>query len=138
MSRVFTSVLIIIFIQFTLMSCATTDGTRVDTNQGTVIVSELVVEQEGVLPGSFRDGTRSLFIEYPDSCYEEGIEGMVEIIVNIRDTGQLIGANVERGIGGGCDDAALATISESEFEPAMDMEGMPITARHIVLVTFSL
>jgi len=136
MSRVLTPLLIICFIQFTLISCATTDGTRVETNRGTVTVSSLIVEQEGVLPGSFRGGISSLFIEYPESCYEEGIEGMVEISVNIRDTGELIDSNVERGIGGGCDEAALETISESEFDPAMDMEGMAITARHIVLVTF--
>jgi TonB family protein len=137
MPRVFAAVLIIFLMQFTFSSCATTDGTRVDTNRGTVTVYDLVVEQEGVLPGSFRDGTRSLFIEYPESCYNEGIEGMVEISVNIRDTGEMIDANVERGIGGGCDEAALAAIRDSEYDPAMDMEGMPVTTRHIVLVTFS-
>lgn len=122
---------------FGIISCATTNETQVESNQGTVTVSDPATEQEGLLPASFSDGVRSLFVEYPDGCYEDGIEGMVEISINIRETGELIDARVERGIGGGCDESALATIRNSEFEPAIDMDGMPITARHIVLVTFS-
>ena len=133
----FISFTLFIFLLFLISSCATTDGTRVESNQGTVTVNDPVVEQEGVLPGSFREGVRSLFIEYPERCYGEGIEGMVEIIVDLRDTGEVIDARVERGIGGGCDESALATIRESEFDPSMNAEGMPVAARHIVLVTFS-
>jgi len=130
-----TSVLILIY--FGLISCGTTDVTRVDTNQGTVTVSDLMLEQTGILPASFSDGKGQLFVEYPESCYEEGIEGAVEIALDIRDTGEIIDARVTRGIGGGCDEAALATIRNSEFEPAMSLEdGRPMTARHMVLITF--
>lgn len=134
----FFSTSIILLIISGLLSCATTSETRVDSNQGTVTVSDLMLEQEGVLPGSFSNGKSQLFVEYPDRCYEAGIEGAVEITIDIRETGEIIDARVTRGIGGGCDEAALATIRNSEFSPAMDIEGMPVTARHIVLITFSL
>lgn len=128
----------LLFIFFGLISCASTGETRVDTNQGTVTVSDLIVEQEGVLPGSFSDGKGQLFVEYPDRCFEAGIEGAVEITIDIRETGEIIDARVTRGIGGGCDEAALATIRNSEFEPALDLEdGMPVTVRHFVVVIFS-
>ncbi|CAN5314832.1 hypothetical protein BH23BAC3_BH23BAC3_21620 [soil metagenome] len=133
----FFSISILLFFISGLISCATTGETRVDSNQGTVSVSDLIIEQEGVLPGSFSDGKGQLFVEYPDRCYEAGIEGAVEITIDIRETGEIIDARVTRGIDEGCDEAALATIRNSEFNPAMGIDGMPMTARHIVLVTFS-
>lgn len=133
-------VVFLAFLVYTLLmftSCASVDGTVVQSDRGTITVSSLTVDQEGLFPGTFRAGTGQLMIEYPERCYSAGIEGVVEIFVDIHDDGEVVQARVTRGIGGGCDEAALEAVRESLFNPAIDTEGTPVTARHTIQVTFS-
>ncbi|REL25031.1 energy transducer TonB [Rhodohalobacter sp. SW132] len=120
-----------------LVSCATTDSTVIDSNQGTVTVSSIYIEQDGMVPATFAAGAGGLSIEYPDACYNEGIEGVVLIHLDIRNDGELINAQIEDGIGSSCDEAAIEMIEEQSFNPAMDMGGESVTARHLVQITFS-
>lgn len=120
-----------------LASCATTDSTVIDSNRGTVTVSSIYVEQDGMVPATFAAGAGDLSITYPDACYEEGVEGSVLVHLDIRNDGELINAQIERGIDSNCDEAAIEMIEEQSFNPAMDMDGESVTARHLVQVTFS-
>jgi TonB family protein len=119
-----------------ITSCATTDGTLVESNRGKITVSDLSVEESGLTPGTFRSGVEQLFIEYPERCYDLRIDGLVRIYIDFEENGDIWESYVMRGIGGGCDEAAIRAIRNAEYTPAIDHEGNPVAARHWVTITF--
>ncbi len=128
-----------VFILFTLMNnCAATEGTVVESNRGEVLVGSPAVDRTDIVPGTFAGGKSQLTFRYPEDCYNMGIEGAIEISFDLQDTGELTNARVTRGIGGGCDEAALEAIRNSEFSPAMDLNGNPIPSRHTVQIIYRL
>jgi len=64
-------------------------------------------------------GEESLYkhINYPDLAKKNRIEGKVYIIVLINEKGDVDEANVIKGIGFGCDEAAVAALKKSKFSP---------------------
>ncbi len=56
-------------------------------------------------------------IVYPGSAKDEGIEGRVYIHAFINEKGTVDRAKVLKGIGGGCDQAALKAVEETKFTP---------------------
>lgn len=127
------------FFLLTLMNnCGTTEGTTVESNRGEVLVSSPSVDRTDIVPGTFAGGKSQLSFRYPEDCYNMGIEGPIEITFDLQDTGELTNASVARGIGGGCDEAALEAIRNSEFNPAMDLNGEPIPSRHTIQIIYRL
>lgn len=58
-------------------------------------------------------------VEYPERCRRAGIEGrvMVQFIVNKK--GEVEDPNIIRGLGGGCDEAAVAAVKQAKFKPGL-------------------
>lgn len=56
-------------------------------------------------------------IRYPDVARRAGIEGRVIIQFMVDENGQVRNPLVIRGIGGGCDEAAIAAIQQVEWTP---------------------
>lgn len=56
-------------------------------------------------------------INYPNKARKAGIEGKVIVQFVVDEDGKAGNINVLRGIGGGCDEAAIAVIKKAEFEP---------------------
>ncbi len=84
-------------------------------------------------------GVKSLAekIIYPEKAKKEGIEGRVYIKVFIDENGKEVKAEVLRGIGHGCDEAALSAVKQLHFIPAED-HGEKIKSQVIVPVMFRL
>lgn len=55
---------------------------------------------------------------YPEMAKRAGIEGIVWASFEVNESGEPNNARIERGIGGGADEASLAGVYESEFIPA--------------------
>jgi TonB family protein len=134
-------VAILSIIALLVSACTTTrtpfHHTVVDSNRGTISISSLTVENPGVTPGELKRGAGSLRIEYPDMCWNAGIDGTVILYIDIGDDGDPVDAKITRGIGGGCDEAALRAFRNTEYEPARNPEGDAIETRHWVTVIFS-
>jgi len=54
-------------------------------------------------------------LKYPDEAVKNSIEGIVHLVAEINDNGEVIQAKVVKGIGYGCDEEALRLISDLQF-----------------------
>jgi len=76
-------------------------------------------------------------IKYPESAKEEGIEGKVFILAFIDEKGNVVHTRVLKGIGGGCDKAAVKAVEETKFIPGRQ-RGKAVKVQVTVPILFKL
>ena len=76
-------------------------------------------------------------IQYPEIAKRAGVEGKVYVRAFIDEEGNVVNAEVVKGIGGGCDEAALDAILKTKFTPGKQ-RGKPIKVQVTVPVLFKL
>jgi periplasmic protein TonB len=76
-------------------------------------------------------------IVYPEIARLAGIEGRVMVQFVIDEEGRVHNPVVLRGIGGGCDEAAVEAVKKARFIPGMQ-RGRPVKVRYTLPVTFRL
>lgn len=76
-------------------------------------------------------------IVYPDVAKRAGIEGTVFVETYIDEAGMVTKTIVVRGIGGGCDEAAVEAIRQIMFKPGRQ-EGKPVKVRMSIPIRFRL
>ncbi len=74
---------------------------------------------------------------YPSYAKEKEIEGTVKIRAFIDQNGDVTKAEVEQGIGYGCDDAARITVLYAKFNPGL-IRGKPVKTQLIIPLEFKL
>jgi protein TonB len=90
------------------------------------IVSPVLIESSGVKP------------VYPDEALRAGLEGLVVLEAIVDERGRVGGEiKVVRGLGHGCDEAAVAAVRQWRFRPAT-RNGKPIKVRRIFPILFRL
>ena len=68
----------------------------------------------------------------------DGIEGKVYVRFIVRDNGDIANVEVERGIGGGCDEEALRVVkSMPKWIPATS-EGKLVNVQYVIPINFKL
>jgi len=76
-------------------------------------------------------------IVYPEFARRVGIEGRVFVRFVVNKDGTVSDVEVVRGIGGGCDEAAVEAVRQSRFTPGLQ-RGRPVRVRMALPVTFRL
>ena len=76
-------------------------------------------------------------IRYPDAARRAGIEGRVIIQFIVDENGQVRDPVVVRGIGGGCDEAAIDAIRSVEWSPGRQ-RGRPVRVQFQLPIMFRL
>ncbi len=76
-------------------------------------------------------------IKYPEEAKKYGIEGKVFVRVFIDEKGNVVKAEVFKGIGFGCDDAALTAVRKLHFIPG-ELKGKPVKTQITIPVVFKL
>ncbi len=76
-------------------------------------------------------------LEYPEVARQAGIEGRVVVQFVIDENGQVTDPVVVRGIGGGCDEAAIEAVRQVEFTPGRQ-RGRPVRVRYSIPIVFRL
>src|SRR5690606_35965159 len=76
-------------------------------------------------------------IVYPEIARLAGIEGRVMVSFVIDEEGNVLNPVVVRGIGGGCDEAAVEAVRKAKFTPGMQ-RGRPVRVQFTLPVTFKL
>lgn len=76
-------------------------------------------------------------IQYPDIAKNAGLEGKVYLLVYIDETGKVEDVKVLKGLGGGCDEAAIQGVKETKFTPGKD-KGAPVKVKLSLPITFKL
>lgn len=95
----------------------------------------IAVEQMPELIGGLEAVQR--LIRYPEMARRAGIEGVVYVQFVIDEEGRVINPVVLRGIGGGCDEAAVAAVLQVRFRPGMQ-RGRAVRVQYAIPVRFSL
>ncbi len=76
-------------------------------------------------------------IIYPSIAKEAGIEGRVFLLAFIDENGTVNDVKVLKGIGGGCDEAAIKALKNTKFRPATN-KGKPVKVKFSIAITFKL
>jgi periplasmic protein TonB len=74
---------------------------------------------------------------YPDFAVRAGIEGSVTVLAYVNKEGVVMRTEVLRGIGAGCDEAAMDAVRKVRFKPA-EQRGKPVNVKASVQVSFRL
>lgn len=95
----------------------------------------VVVESMPRLTGGLAELQRS--VEYPKEAIERGVEGRVTVQFLVNKEGNAICPKVIRGIGAGCDQAALKAVQQAKFYPGMQ-RGEPVVVQYSLPIVFRL
>jgi periplasmic protein TonB len=94
-----------------------------------------VVEDPPTIVGGLEAVRKHLI--YPDLAIRAGVEGTVIVLAFVNKDGVVTGTQVVRGIGGGCDEAAMEAVKKVRFNPGMQ-RGKPVNVKVSVPVKFRL
>ena len=121
MTNLKSTILIILLSLIALSGCVSTNqtasfkGTEFYTESGSkVVVGELLTEQ-GFPVDHIEIKVNKEFINYPQVAQRARIEGVVRLYIDVSEQSKIEKTRVTRGIGGGCDEAALNLIRNSEL-----------------------
>jgi protein TonB len=76
-------------------------------------------------------------IIYPEIAIRAGVEGKVFVRAFVDESGSVIKAEVVKGIGAGCDEAAIDAVLQTKFSPGKQ-RGRPIKVQITVPIVFKL
>jgi protein TonB len=76
-------------------------------------------------------------IVYPEIAKRAGVEGKVYILAFVDESGTVTKAQVLKGIGAGCDEAALDAVQKTKFKPGKQ-RGKPVKVQVSIPIVFKL
>lgn len=76
-------------------------------------------------------------IIYPEIAKRAGVEGKVYVLAFVDESGTVTDAKVIKGIGAGCDEAALDAVKKTKFKPGKQ-RGKPVKVQVSIPVVFKL
>lgn len=76
-------------------------------------------------------------INYPEDAKKYGLEGTVSVLAQIDEQGNVGDASVVKGIGLGCDEAAIDAVKKTKFIPGQDKEEV-VSTQVILYIPFLL
>ena len=76
-------------------------------------------------------------IKYPETAQKAGVQGKVYLLIYINENGGVDDVKVLKGLGAGCDEAAIQAIKETKFSPGKD-NGVAIKVKLSLPITFKL
>lgn len=76
-------------------------------------------------------------IKYPEIAKRAGIQGKVYVLAFIDENGNVANAKIIKGIGAGCDEAALNAVKQTKFTPGRQ-KGKPVKVQVSIPIVFKL
>lgn len=76
-------------------------------------------------------------IIYPEIAKRAGVEGKVFLLAYVDEEGNVTKAEVLKGIGGGCDEAAANAVLQTKFSPGKQ-RGKPVKVKVMIPIRFEL
>jgi protein TonB len=95
----------------------------------------VVVEDPPEIIGGLESIQRN--VVYPETAIRAGVEGTVYVMVFVDENGNVERADVVKGIGAGCDEAAVSAIMQAKFIPGK-RNGKPVKVRVMIPIRFKL
>lgn len=94
-----------------------------------------VVENMPILEGGL--GALQKTVHYPSAAKKAGVEGRVTVQFIVNEEGRVVCPSVIRGIGGGCDQAAVDAVLKAKFTPGTQ-RGKPVRVQYSLPIVFRL
>ena len=76
-------------------------------------------------------------IVYPEIARRAGVEGKVYVLAFVDENGTVTNAQIIKGIGAGCDEAALNAVKQTKFKPGKQ-RGVPVKVQVSIPIVFKL
>jgi protein TonB len=76
-------------------------------------------------------------LQYPEIAKRAGVQGRVYVLAYINEKGEVVRAEVVKGIGAGCDEEAVKAVLGSKFKPGMQ-RGKPVKVKISIPIRFQL
>jgi len=76
-------------------------------------------------------------IEYPEIAKRAGVEGKVYVLAFVDENGNVTSARILKGIGAGCDEAAIDAVRKTKFKPGKQ-RGTPVKVQVSIPIVFKL
>lgn len=76
-------------------------------------------------------------VEYPRLAQQAGVQGKVYLLAFINEQGEVDDIKVVKGIGGGCDEAAMEAVKQVKFTPGKS-KGKPVKVKYSLPISFKL
>lgn len=76
-------------------------------------------------------------VVYPEIAKRAGVQGRVYVLAYVNEKGEVTKAEVQKGIGAGCDEAAVAAVLKAKFIPGKQ-RGQPVKVRVSIPIRFQL
>ena len=74
---------------------------------------------------------------YPELAKENGIQGTVEVEITVDEFGEVLNAEVLKGIGYGCDETARIAVYYTKFKPGLQ-KGKPVKVQMTIPIEFKI
>ena len=123
---------------------AETPQTEVKASVEPVVYDFTQNAPEGMEAPGFPGGTEAFYkylsenIHYPEQAKADGIQGRVVVGFIVMDDGSIVNVEVQRGIGGGCDEEAVRVVKAMpKWQPAV-YNGKPCNVHYSLPVSFKL
>lgn len=130
---------------FVAIACEENQDTTNPTAMETAVVLEAdevfdVVEEAPTFPGGMEAWGRFLMenLEYPALAKRMGVEGTVFLVFEVRTDGSVQNVEILRGIGAGCDEAAMRVINKSPKWTPGKQRGQKVNVRMRLPIRFQL
>lgn len=82
-------------------------------------------------------GAIQQLIQYPEIAKRAGVEGKVYVLAFVDENGNVTSAKIIKGIGAGCDEAALDAVRRTKFKPGKQ-RGTPVKVQVSIPIVFKL
>lgn len=122
----------LVIISSVLLSCSVFESEHEVCEEGNY---QTVVEHPPVLIGGISELNKK--VVYPPLAKARGIEGRVVVQFIVNERGRVICPTVVRGIGGGCDEAAVKAVLQSEFTPGKQ-NGEYVPVQYSLPISFTI
>ncbi len=76
-------------------------------------------------------------VKYPEIAQKAGIQGKVYLLAFINENGGVDDVKVIKGIGGGCDEAAIKAVKNTKFSPGKN-KGKAVKVKFSLAIKFKL
>jgi len=76
-------------------------------------------------------------IVYPEIAKKAGLSGKLYLLIYVDEKGKVDDVKVIKGLGGGCDEAAIKAVKESKFSPGKNSD-VPVKVKLSLPITFKM
>ncbi len=114
-----------------LLSTATNLTSETNQNGQYLAFAEVMPEPIGGIGAIIKT------IKYPEVAKKNNIEGKVYVLAHINENGVAEVVKVVRGIGGGCDEAAVEAVKKAKYTPGQN-KGQNVKVKLTMAINFRL